>query len=668
MAIYFEQMPLSQAVFATPGSSVSLATLVSQTFGTTFNSAYAGVYLSYYGADYLAANNFGYWSGAAPTVSRWLVNGNDIGAGPANQTFVPMSALNTVTITTGNNIFANLYLTVYVGGDAANTVYQQYDIRVTDPQFSSPATFDGAPSAAEIVAKAQQYNAVYGGLANQNDCGWIIMTIASAAGATINQANEALSPPLNQDEGFWRVVHRGTDNPVADWSTLVQPGDYVRFDWANPAEPQHSVLVMGSRNPDGSISVLDNTALGGGHIGIHDVYYGTEADPASVTIFRVTSDNFYAITDTGFDGNIVGTPYNDRMLGLGGNDVLRGQAGADLIYGGIGNDMLDGNDGGDTLHGEAGNDVLRGDAGADLLYGGGENDTLIGGTGNDTMDGGAGNDSFFVDSLTDYCFEGAGQGSDRVFASASHTLLAGQAIEILSTDNNAGTAALWLSGNELGQTIFGNAGSNIIDGRGGADIMQGLGGDDQYYVDSIGDRVYEAAGGGNDRIFASSSFALLPGYEVETISTTDNFGTARIDLTGSEYNQTIIGNNGVNILRGKAGNDVLHGLGGTDYFTFDTALNAATNVDTIADFVSVDDIIMLDDAVFTGMAGGFAGASLFYAAAGATAAATSTQRIVQNTTTGDLFFDADGEGGAAAIRFASVQPGALMYAHDFFVF
>jgi len=47
------------------------------------------------------------------------------------------------------------------------------------------------------------------------------------------------------------------------------------------------------------------------------------------------------------------------------------------------------------------------------------------------------------------------------------------------------------------------------------------------------------------------------------------------------------------------------------------------------------------------------------AGAGLTAAATADQHLILNTTTGDLYFDADGSGDGAAVLLAHFNPGAL---------
>ncbi len=92
----------------------------------------------------------------------------------------------------------------------------------------------------------------------------------------------------------------------------------------------------------------------------------------------------------------------------------------------------------DTLTGGSGSDTINGLGGNDTIYGLGGNDILIGGAGLDTMSGGLGNDHFYVDAAGDVVNEAAGEGtSDRVFASVSYALAAGQSVELMSTANNA---------------------------------------------------------------------------------------------------------------------------------------------------------------------------------------------------------------------------------------
>ncbi len=99
---------------------------------------------------------------------------------------------------------------------------------------------------------------------------------------------------------------------------------------------------------------------------------------------------------------------------------------------------------------------------------------------------------------------------------------------------------------------------------------------------------------------------------------------------------------------------------------FNTALNAATNVDTIADYNVAADTIRLDDAIFTTLALGTLAASAFVANASG-AATTAAHRIIYETDTGILRYDADGSTGSAGIQFATLAAGLALTNADFLV-
>jgi serralysin len=125
----------------------------------------------------------------------------------------------------------------------------------------------------------------------------------------------------------------------------------------------------------------------------------------------------------------------------------------------------------------------------------------------------------------------------------------------------------------------------------------------------------------------------------------------------------VVGNAGANILDGGLGNDLLVGLGGADTFRFTTALGSG-NVDSLFDFVSGTDKIALDDAVFTGLAPGALPASAFVIG---TAAQDADDRIIYDSATGALWFDADGKGAGAAVQFATLTGHPTLIASDFTV-
>ena len=445
----------------------------------------------------------------------------------------------------------------------------------------------------------------------------------------------------------------------------------------------------------------------------------------------VASSFFKVIGSATGDDTLYGTTGNNRLFGGGGGDTLVGNGGHDALSGEDGDDFLsaskstgsvfDGGDGidwisyegetvgitlnldgsgnaggasndkvyaienafgshhDDTITGADGVDnVLDGSEGLDKLYGLGGNDILKGGFGNDTLDGGKDadtleggkdDDTLIVDTAGDVVVEVAGEGTaDRVMARASYTLAADADIEKLTTTSSAGVSAIDLTGNKQSQEIAGNAGENTLkDGGGAADILRGLDGNDTYLVYSVGTTIVEsAAQGALDKVLSNVDFVLGAGVHVEQLATTSGAGVSGIDLTGNEIAQTINGNAGSNILDGKEGSDTLSGLSGMDFFVFSTALGA-TNVDSITDFNVAADTLHLDDAIFAALATGTLAVDAFRANATGLAADAS-DRIVYETDTGKLFYDADGSGaGANGIQFATVTDGLALTNADFVV-
>jgi serralysin len=110
----------------------------------------------------------------------------------------------------------------------------------------------------------------------------------------------------------------------------------------------------------------------------------------------------------------------------------------------------------------------------------------------------------------------------------------------------------------------------------------------------------------------------------------------------------------------------LTGGGGHDSFLFDTALNAATNVDTVTDFNAAADTFRLDNDIFTA----FTTTGTLPAAAfsdNGLANETAADRIIYDAGLHKLFYDSDGIGGAAAVSFANLNGTPILTNTDFFI-
>ncbi len=344
---------------------------------------------------------------------------------------------------------------------------------------------------------------------------------------------------------------------------------------------------------------------------------GAGTDEVRSSISFVLPVNFENLTLTGgavIEGlgngvanRIIGNNASNVLRGLGGNDEIHGEGGADSLFGGIGDDILDGGAG---------------------------NDRLDGGTGADIMRGGLGADTYFVDNVGDVVIELFDEGRDVVRSTLSYVLPENVENLIL-----LGTAVQG-EGNDLANTITGNAEDNVLRGGAGADTLRGLdgndtleGGDDNdileggngddtldggagddrmiggagndlYIFDSAGDRAIETPTGGTDTIHSWVNLILSAHVENGAL-----LGNASLNLTGNGLNNTIEGNAGDNVLDGSGGDDIirggdgndtiiggvgkdmLEGGAGADMFVFSRLTHSGTTIassDTILDFVSAD--------------------------------------------------------------------------------
>ena len=404
-------------------------------------------------------------------------------------------------------------------------------------------------------------------------------------------------------------------------------------------------------------------------------------------------------TDTTAAIDLKGNELSQKLEGNDAINTLDGGGGGDTLEGKAGDDTYVINHANDTIIEVAGggNDKLRsgvnyvldtgvlvetlqtlgpatttavnltGNEIANTIIGNNGANVMVGGGAADTLEGRGGNDAYFVDLATDEIIEAAGQGTDNVNASASYTLDAGVSAETLRTNDATATTAINLVGNEITNVVTGNAGTNILSGgtAGEIDTLQGLGNNNSYIVDNAFDVVTEAAGFGTDNVSTSVSYVLAAGVSAETLRTTNVNGTTAINLSGNEFNNIVTGNAGTNVIAGKLGNDTLNGNGGADFFLFDTALNASTNIDTITDFDVAADTIRLENAIFTTLtATGILDVDAFHIG---TAAADAEDRIIYNTTNGTLIFDPDGTGAAGSTRFATLATGLALTNADFAV-
>jgi serralysin len=182
-------------------------------------------------------------------------------------------------------------------------------------------------------------------------------------------------------------------------------------------------------------------------------------------------------------------------------------------------------------------------------------------------------------------------------------------------------------------------------------------------------------GGGIDRLdFSWSKIANVIDLTEEAFSSINgvkgNLGIARGTVieaaVGGTAGDTILGNDYANALYGNLGADTLTGNDGEDFFVFDTTPSAG-NADTITDFTAGVDSLVFNNAIFSriGKDGTLAQGAL--AVNDIATAAERNDRVIYNSATGELFYDADGSRSGKAVLIAEIGAGLALTAADVLV-
>ncbi|WP_439472329.1 beta strand repeat-containing protein [Brevundimonas sp.] len=362
------------------------------------------------------------------------------------------------------------------------------------------------------------------------------------------------------------------------------------FDIAVYAGPRANYTII--TNAEGVTSIIDNSTYGQ-----TDTLRGVER--------LQFADGLYTTAGERLPNIVNGTPNADNLVGDSGVDHILAGDGDDTLTGGAGNDTLDGGAGRDTavfsgarsaytlsitngvttvvgpdgtdtltnierlrfdngLYDLAGNplpneingtsyaDTLNGTAGADLIAAGDGDDVITGGAGNDIIDGGAGFDTaVFAAGVAPYSIT-VSNGVVTVVSSEGVDNLTNVerlrfgAIELAVSALGAGVT---LIGTAAGETLTGGTGDDQLFGSAGNDVLNGGAGSDTAD--------YSGAGGG-----------VTARIDLQTASNDGDGGsdtfTSIENLTGSAFNDLLIGDGAANILIGGAGRDVILGGGGDD--------------------------------------------------------------------------------------------------------
>ena len=294
-------------------------------------------------------------------------------------------------------------------------------------------------------------------------------------------------------------------------------------------------------------------------------------------------------TGFGFDTlisieNLSGTTFDDVLTGNAGDNWIWGEGGNDVISAGGGNDLVEVGPGNATADGGAGNDTisfldqisasaagitvslaLQGAAQAtgegsmtlsnfenvsgglanDTITGDGGDNILAGDSGNDTLVGGAGNDTLYGDG------------------------------RIIVDSHDSGTSGPITTYADIAAAFPGDPtavdGNDILEGGLGDDVLWGGGGIDTASYAHASGSVTVGLGNGAASGFSSGADGNDTLHDIENI-------------TGSAFNDQLLGNNGDNVLSGGDGHDLLRGNGGNDTLlggNGDDFLNGGQGNDTI---------------------------------------------------------------------------------------
>jgi Ca2+-binding RTX toxin-like protein len=258
----------------------------------------------------------------------------------------------------------------------------------------------------------------------------------------------------------------------------------------------------------------------------------------------------------------------DTLIGDSADNPFFGNGGNDILIGGAGNDALDGSDGDDFIEGGSGIDNMDGGNGADTLsYASSSDGVKVVMLNSSLNTGDAAGDTYVnFENLTGSDCDDDLTGTDSanvIHGNGSSDVISG----LLGADTiygDAGDDLIYAGGDN--DTVDGGDGDEVIFGEGGNDIINGASGDD-----------YISGGAGADAINGGVGFDIVNfadavvDVKVSLANIAFNAGDALGDtytsiegLSGSSFNDDLVGDSVANRLGGGSGNDSLTGVDGDD--------------------------------------------------------------------------------------------------------
>ena len=420
--------------------------------------------------------------------------------------------------------------------------------------------------------------------------------------------NDALDGAGGIDTASYANASGGVNVNLGSGLALGADGDDTLANIENAIGSQFGDTLNGS----GGDNVLEG--LGGNDIiqgqGGNDTIYGGDGDD---TLRGDAGELSLAVSG------------DDVIHGGNGNDGLRGGLGDDQLYGGANNDLMRGNggvdyfDGGaddgegfngigdrvsffdaratqgavadlrtgvisndgfgnaesmvgieslgadtayvDTFYGNDARNFIGGSRG-DHLFGFGDNDSFQMGSAAAVVDGGSGIDTLGLDSsggwLTpDADADGLAESAAAALVGWTVNLAAGTIVDGYGNSGSV-TGIENVTGSQLGDTLTGDANANVLNGGDGDDTLQGGLGDDTLDGGNGSDTASYANASGSVTVTLTALGGSSSGADgVDSLTSVEN-------VTGSAFNDTLVGNGGVNLIQGGDGHDVIRGGGGND--------------------------------------------------------------------------------------------------------
>jgi serralysin len=633
------------AIVDTSGIDTIRTTLLSYTLGNGFeNLTFFGIWGNFTGNGNALDNTI---TGGAGNDTLYGDAGTDhLIGGAGDDTYYVYDLGDVVTDSSGIDVVVTSLSAYTLGADIENLTYNDTgNFTGTGNALDNIITGANGDDTLDGGAGA---DTMYGGTGNNI---FVVDNVADVVVGGMNQ--DTVQTTLN-------TYTLGVDLEIV---TFTGTGDFV-----GTGNDTGNIITGGSGNDILDGGAGDDGLYGGGgdDTFIVDSAYDTIADSAGTDTVKTTlaaytlEGDFENLTFIG-TGNFTGT----------GNDV------DNVLTGGAGNDTLDGG---------AGDDYLDGGAGQNTLYGGDGNDTYIFENFSSThIEDTSGNDT----AVTTNPFFNFGTGVLVTFSGIENVTYLGALNVSINGDSGrnvltSGSGSDTISGENGNDTLIGGAGNDDLTGNltaansyenyirakavnpqttltytmdVGADTFIGGAGDDFYTVSHAGDVVTEYAGEGTDTIKSFVSFTLSDNVEKLYLSSDQKLngtGNALDNLMSGSSAADIYTTSASGILDGVSGRDILNGGRGQDHFVLHNEIDQPDLIFGFKYHVYDEPDKLRFSAVEFGNIGAIVSGVNFFSTTTHTTGVGTGPSFHYVQTTGELYFDIDGQGAVADKLIATV--------------